>query len=64
MENIRCGTCSALLFRSARGALRGTVEIKCRRCGTLNSLRPTEATPERRERPISGDAACHFEPKP
>jgi phage FluMu protein Com len=48
-EGIRC-SCGALLFRAAGGALRGAVEIKCRRCGTLNSLRPIEPAPERRER--------------
>ncbi|OYW52655.1 MAG: hypothetical protein B7Z30_15500 [Rhizobiales bacterium 12-68-15] len=49
MENIRC-RCGALLFRAAPGALRGQVEIKCRRCGTLNALRPIEPRHERLER--------------
>ncbi len=31
MENIRCGTCRALLFRAGRGAISGVIEIKCRR---------------------------------
>ncbi|PHR92525.1 MAG: hypothetical protein COA78_33400, partial [Blastopirellula sp.] len=39
MKPIRCTSCSALLFKSDRGAIAGTIEIKCRRCGTINSLR-------------------------
>ncbi|WP_081433967.1 Com family DNA-binding transcriptional regulator [Azorhizobium caulinodans] len=58
MENIRCGTCRALLFRAGRNAISGVIEIKCRRCGTLNALRPQEPTPERPERPHPGDASC------
>ncbi|WP_084540029.1 Com family DNA-binding transcriptional regulator [Azorhizobium doebereinerae] len=58
MENIRCGSCRALLFRAGRGAISGTIEIKCRRCGTLNALRPPEPKPERRERPDQGSANC------
>ncbi|RTL91805.1 Com family DNA-binding transcriptional regulator [Ancylobacter aquaticus] len=58
MENVRCG-CGALLFRAGHGAIHGKIEIKCRRCGTLNSLRPAEPSSERRERPIERDA-CAF----
>jgi hypothetical protein len=36
------------------GAIRDRIEIKCRRCGTFNQLRPVEPQPERRERPIEG----------
>ncbi|WP_159602636.1 Com family DNA-binding transcriptional regulator [Starkeya nomas] len=62
MKDIRCG-CGALLFRAAGGALRGVVEIKCRKCGTLNSLRPIEPLSERRERPSTGEDACGFRPR-
>ncbi|QCI65616.1 Com family DNA-binding transcriptional regulator [Phreatobacter stygius] len=58
MENIRCGSCSALLLRMAPRALSGRVDIKCRRCGTLNSLRPSEPAPERHAERPAGDAAC------
>ncbi|MEW6124758.1 MAG: Com family DNA-binding transcriptional regulator [Pseudomonadota bacterium] len=58
MENIRCTRCGALHFRAAHGALRGVVEIKCRRCGTVTVLRPPEPTPERQERPANGNATC------
>ncbi|WP_394078432.1 Com family DNA-binding transcriptional regulator [Roseixanthobacter finlandensis] len=57
MENVRCGKCSALLFRAGAGAIQGPIEIKCRRCGTVNFLRPVEPTSERQER-RSGDATC------
>lgn len=50
MESIRCGKCRALLLKAANDAIKGIVEIKCRRCGTLNSLRPPEPQPERLER--------------
>ncbi|WP_425353815.1 Com family DNA-binding transcriptional regulator [Ancylobacter gelatini] len=59
MKDIRC-RCGALLFRADAGALKGAVEIKCRRCGTLNSLRPIEPTTERPERQSNGDDACGF----
>ncbi|NEW96898.1 Com family DNA-binding transcriptional regulator [Rhodopseudomonas sp. BR0G17] len=58
MEPIRCAQCRALLFRAAGGAIAAPVEIKCRRCGSINILRPTEPPPERRERPTSGEAEC------
>ena len=38
MESIRCGTCGAVLFRLSLEALRGPLEIKRRRCGTINRL--------------------------
>ncbi|MFK3690427.1 Com family DNA-binding transcriptional regulator [Agrobacterium tumefaciens] len=50
MQNIRCGTCSALLFRAGQGAISNDIEIKCRRCGTINHLRPTEPLTDRQER--------------
>lgn len=51
MESIRCGQCSALLFRAAPEALRGPLEIKCRRCGTINHLRAASSPPERHQTP-------------
>ncbi|BAQ16931.1 Com family DNA-binding transcriptional regulator [Methyloceanibacter caenitepidi] len=42
LESIRCGKCAALLFKAAAKALSGRLEIKCRRCGHLNILRPEE----------------------
>lgn len=50
MEDVRCGRCRALLLRAADSAIAGSVEIKCRRCGTINHLRPSEPAPERPER--------------
>ncbi|WP_184256054.1 Com family DNA-binding transcriptional regulator [Rhodopseudomonas rhenobacensis] len=58
MESIRCARCRALLFRAVADAIVGTVEIKCRRCGGINILRPTEPSTERHERPTSGEALC------
>jgi len=52
MENVRCGKCSALLFRAKRGAISNDLEIKCRRCGTLNHLRPAEPEQDRHEREV------------
>ncbi len=40
MDNIRCSRCRAMLFRAEPGALTGALEIKCRRCGEINSLSP------------------------
>ncbi|WP_415215597.1 Com family DNA-binding transcriptional regulator [Shinella sp.] len=51
LNNIRCGTCSALLFKAGQGAIANDIEIKCRRCGTLNHLRPCEPLHDRQERP-------------
>ncbi|MBK5960935.1 hypothetical protein CCR97_22410 [Rhodoplanes elegans] len=50
VETIRCARCRALLFRATAGAIAGPVEIKCRRCGTFNVLRPSEPSRERPER--------------
>ncbi|RAI40543.1 hypothetical protein CH338_06030 [Rhodoplanes elegans] len=58
VETIRCARCRALLFRATAGAIAGPVEIKCRRCGTFNVLRPSEPSRERPERPSSGDPGC------
>lgn len=46
-ESVRCGKCRALLFKAAPGAIRGLIEIKCRRCRELIQLRPLEPEPER-----------------
>lgn len=51
VQSIRCGKCRALLFRCAADAIGAEIEIKCRRCGTVNHLRPTRPAPERLERP-------------
>ncbi|RJG46429.1 Com family DNA-binding transcriptional regulator [Mesorhizobium sp. DCY119] len=55
MKDIRCGKCRALLFRMS-GAT-NEIEIKCRRCGTVNHLRPNEPEPERQER-LERDVSC------
>ncbi|MBX8799216.1 Com family DNA-binding transcriptional regulator [Ochrobactrum sp. MR28] len=49
MKEIRCGKCHALLFRAKHGAVANDIEIKCRRCGTLNHLRPIEPLTECQE---------------
>ncbi|WP_206598977.1 Com family DNA-binding transcriptional regulator [Pseudovibrio sp. WM33] len=46
MESTRCGYCNALLFKNEPGAIVKPIEIKCRRCGTLNQLRPLEPPSE------------------
>ncbi|WP_082640632.1 Com family DNA-binding transcriptional regulator [Aureimonas sp. N4] len=61
MEPIRCG-CRALLFRMERHALKGALEIKCRRCGRLNHLRPSEPSFESPELPIGETHANQNEP--
>ncbi|MAM38267.1 MAG: hypothetical protein CL949_07130 [Erythrobacter sp.] len=38
--SMKCASCRALLFKSEPGAIAGVIEIKCRRCGTFNCLRP------------------------
>lgn len=43
MDRIQYGTCRALLFKAAPTALGGKIEVKCRRCRTLNVFRPVEA---------------------
>ncbi|MDH5752534.1 MAG: Com family DNA-binding transcriptional regulator [Deltaproteobacteria bacterium] len=47
MQDYKCGSCRALLFKATPATIQGLLEIKCRRCGTINHLRPTEPTPER-----------------
>lgn len=42
MESIRCNACNALLFKTEPNAVAGRIEIKCRRCGHYNDLRPSE----------------------
>ncbi|MBI1408109.1 MAG: Com family DNA-binding transcriptional regulator [Caulobacter sp.] len=44
-ESIRCCGCGALLFKAAPAAISGVIEIKCRRCGVFNSLRPPSPLP-------------------
>ncbi|AXS87148.1 Com family DNA-binding transcriptional regulator [Pseudomonas aeruginosa] len=44
MKEIRCGSCSRLLARAA-GAY--SLQIKCPRCRTLNSLTATSCASER-----------------
>ena len=46
MESIRCGQFGAPMFRASLKALRGPLEIKCRRWGTINHLRAAEHPPE------------------
>ncbi|WP_394701634.1 Com family DNA-binding transcriptional regulator [uncultured Roseibium sp.] len=50
MQEIRCGSCRRLLFKAAERAIADVIELKCPRCGTLNSLRPFEPFSERQER--------------
>jgi len=45
-----CGSCRALLFKAADGAIAGAIQIKCRRCGAYNSLRPSSPQPTATER--------------
>lgn len=40
LETVKCAACRALLFKAEPGAIAATVEIKCRRCGAYNNLRP------------------------
>ncbi|WP_373456002.1 Com family DNA-binding transcriptional regulator [Tropicibacter sp. Alg240-R139] len=47
----RCGRCRRLLLKMEENALRGALEIKCPRCGTITELRPqTSPSPKRLER--------------
>ncbi|MBJ7443759.1 MAG: Com family DNA-binding transcriptional regulator [Sphingobium sp.] len=41
----KCASCRALLFKSEPGAIAGVIEIKCRRCGAFNCLRPVSPYP-------------------
>ena len=46
-QDIRCGNCHKKLgFGQAE-----YLQIKCPRCGTMNTLRATSTQPERQERP-------------
>ena len=56
MESIRRGHCGALLFRVSPEALRGPLEIKCRRYCTINHLRATSSSSERRPTPEKQEA--------
>ena len=47
MRDIRCGQCGALLLKAGADALRGPLQVKCRRCGTINHLRAAGSEPER-----------------
>lgn len=47
MESTRCGRCQRLLFKSTPGAIAGTVEIKCARCGTYNQIKAASLETER-----------------
>jgi len=58
-----------LLFKAKAHAIADTIEIKCRRCGTINALRPAdrgfisnpalnELSPERSKRPETGEVHC------
>ncbi|RVQ76105.1 Com family DNA-binding transcriptional regulator [Sinorhizobium medicae] len=63
MVNIRCGSCSALLFRAGQGAIANDIEIKCRRCGTINHLRPVEPEPDRQERQARNNSCGSTSPR-
>ncbi|WP_413818466.1 Com family DNA-binding transcriptional regulator [Sphingobium sp.] len=47
---IRCAGCRALLFKAEPGAIAGVIEIKCRRCGQFNCMRPQSPPRSPRER--------------
>jgi len=36
MQSVRCIDCKSMLF--AQGVFRGVVEIKCRKCATINRV--------------------------
>jgi phage FluMu protein Com len=61
LQSIRCGKCSALLLKAAPGAIAGTIEIKCRRCGHVITLRPPEPEPKRRDK-ARGGGRCLEDP--
>ncbi|MBO0346052.1 Com family DNA-binding transcriptional regulator [Roseibium sp. CAU 1637] len=51
------------MLKSADRAIVGPVDIKCPRCGTMNSLRPlviepTEPFSDRHERTETGECSC------
>ncbi|WP_169508993.1 Com family DNA-binding transcriptional regulator [Amorphus coralli] len=43
MKDVRCGRCTALLYR-VDGEPGATVEIKCRRCRTVTRIEPANRT--------------------
>lgn len=49
VESIRCPRCRALLFKAEATAIAATIEIKCRRCGTLAMLKPVRLFPSTKE---------------
>jgi phage FluMu protein Com len=54
---VRCASCRALLFKAGRDAISGVIEIKCRRCGTINSMRPPSPS-ETASRAALGSLPC------
>gem|GEM_PF-2814889 len=56
MKEVRCGKCRALLFKAGSGAITGTIEIKCRRCGSINT--PRSANPTQQKTRTADHAAC------
>ena len=52
MESIRCAAehCRAVLFKAAAGAIIDGIQIKCRKCGAINTFRQRAkgSTTERR----------------
>ncbi|WP_096173038.1 Com family DNA-binding transcriptional regulator [Cohaesibacter sp. ES.047] len=58
MESIRCSACQALLFKTEEKAISGRIEIKCRRCRTINHLRPAEPETDCLEQPAIGEKSC------
>lgn len=55
MLKVRCGRCAALLLKRDPIPLAGAIQIKCRRCRYLQTLRPGEALSESRELPSEQD---------
>ena len=58
LEAVRCASCAALLFKVEAGAMRGRIEIKCRRCSALNVLRPTSPQPIAAGATEKGNGLC------
>ncbi|MFN3748215.1 MAG: Com family DNA-binding transcriptional regulator [Sphingorhabdus sp.] len=44
-ESYRCSRCRALLFKADQDAIAAELEIKCRRCRSINILRPMRPAP-------------------